>query len=185
MFSIFIPTPPHEKNWNKESDSNTINSQPATHKWYTQNMFTRLSQNLSHLLAHPPTNHLFTFHHFILFCVFNMFFLCLECFRCRYGVEWVGGDMNVSGKETEWMECNRHFMYFTHFDLPTQTTSLPFTLYSLFSGLCCCRRTQQTHFHNRFDFFAWCYASAPKSFSFSSLFLAYVMKWDGFHVFWL
>jgi hypothetical protein len=101
MFSIFIPTP--TKKWEiKNPTRNTINSQPATHKWYTQNMFTRLSHNsrsfslpLACSSTHKPFIH------------FSSFYSIL-CVQYVLSVPWMfpmpiwWGRMWVEKRRNEW-----------------------------------------------------------------------------------
>lgn len=131
-----------------------------------------------------------------------MFFLCRFyralpmpniCIMWRKRSAWIW-KICERARETEWLECNRHFMYFTHIDfyqlLPTRLTSSSSCFFislcclfhiPLFSGLCCCRRTQQTHFHNRFDFFFSFFLCLMLCFRTEFLFylfsIACTMKW--------
>lgn len=65
-----------------------------------------------------PQNHLFTFHHFILFSSLSVCSICSllsacvcvrKCCRCHHIIIKI--KLYASAKEIEWMECNRHFMY--------------------------------------------------------------------------
>lgn len=112
---LFYSTSSEEKKYNK-----------ATHSALSRN------STLYTLFIHPQTI-------YSLFIIL-FYFVCSICSFCalwmfpmpKNGGEsgWLWMCVLVEKRQHEWNECNRHFMYFTHFDFPSPTnqpTSKPHT----------------------------------------------------------